>query len=577
MTTGAFSERRLGDHLLVAPLSEDCLGTVFRALHSNDDNRFLRLRILQSPELSPHDVFEAVRKNARWVSSLVHKAVVQRAELGLADGVPFVAWQESTGWTLDLLLARLRATGGQLPVEHALLIAERVAAALEHAWSTPVNGERIPHGLLWPGFVTISNDAEIRTGGFGLAEAVMPSLSRGRLPRDIAPYIASEVREGARGDRNSDVYSIGVILHELLTCRRPTLGQPMADFRSGDAFPPEICPILARCFAPPEERYASPEDLHRALLELLASTSYYSISTISLALFLYKLLNPESHSLPISDAESTNPVEGDLPVVPASEATISATSPKRRISDPTSSSDSTSSLLSETDEGRVEIAEGVLELLKPLEPPAVGAPTTPVSVRRAVAEGNRIRAYSLALAAAAAVGLTIWSVHQTPISAIARPQPAEVSVVDASPRPADARLELTPPPQTGSEFPRLVPASVVQTGRGRPKVPRPRGFSIASSGTAPAPSVTPEQRRSVESLRFEAGIARIEAERLEARELAADQFSEARVRETEGEALFRSASYAQALEAFDRAAGLYRVAENISRERRVERVKIASD
>jgi len=190
MTTGAFSERRLGEHLLVAPLSEDCLGTVFRALHSDDDNRFLRLRILQSPELSPQDVFEAVRENARWVSALVHKAVVQREELGLADGVPFVAWGESTGWTLDVLLARLRATGGHLPVEHALLIAERVAAALENAWSTPVGGERIQHGLLWPGFVSISNDAEIRTGGFGLAEAVLPSLSRGRLPRDIAPYLA---------------------------------------------------------------------------------------------------------------------------------------------------------------------------------------------------------------------------------------------------------------------------------------------------------------------------------------------------------------------------------------------------
>src|SRR5215831_2571374 len=211
MTTGAFSERRLGDHLLVAPLSEDCLGTAFRALHSNDDNRFLRLRILQSPELSPPDVFEAVRKNARWVSSLTHKCIVQRAELGIADGVPFVAWQESAGWTLDLLLARLRATGTQLPVEHALLIAERVAAALEHAWTTPAHGERIRHGLLWPGFVSISNDAEVRVGGFGLAEGVLPSLRKGRVARDIAPYIAPEVRESALpGDSAADAYSLGV-------------------------------------------------------------------------------------------------------------------------------------------------------------------------------------------------------------------------------------------------------------------------------------------------------------------------------------------------------------------------------
>jgi hypothetical protein len=81
----------------------------------------------------------------------------------------------------------------------------------------------------------------------------------------------------------------------------------------------------------------------------------------------------------------------------------------------------------------------------------------------------------------------------------------------------------------------------------------------------------------VESLRFEAGIARIEAERLEASELAADEFTEARVREREGEKLFRMQSYALALAAFDRATGLYRLAENISRELLVESVKIASD
>ncbi|HEY6929715.1 MAG TPA: hypothetical protein VJA66_08565, partial [Thermoanaerobaculia bacterium] len=166
---------------------------------------------------------------------------------------------------------------------------------------------------------------------------------------------------------------------------------------------------------------------------------------------------------------------------------------------------------------------------------------------------------------------------QTPTSAMAPPRPPEVSVVDTSPTSADARLELTPLQQSESEGPRVFPASVVQTGGHRLKVSRSRGFSVASTQTSPALSVTPEERRSVESSRFEAGIARIEAERLEAHELAADQFSEARVREREGEALFRSASYAQALEAFDRAAGLYRVAENISRERRVERVKIASD
>jgi hypothetical protein len=93
----------------------------------------------------------------------------------------------------------------------------------------------------------------------------------------------------------------------------------------------------------------------------------------------------------------------------------------------------------------------------------------------------------------------------------------------------------------------------------------------------PAAQGSPEERRNAEGLRFEAGMARIEAERLEAHELASSEFAEARSREREGEEFFLMQSYQRAMAAFDRAAGLYRLAENISRERRVERVKIASD
>jgi hypothetical protein len=569
MTTGAFCERRLGDHLLVAQLSEDCLGTVFRALHSNDDNRFLRMRILQSPELSPPEIFEVVRSNARWVSTLVHKTIVQRAELGIADGVPFVAWQESAGWTLDLLLTRLRATGTQMPVEHALLIAERVAAALEHAWTTPTHGERIRHGLLWPGFVSISNDAEVRVGGFGLAEGVLPSQRKGRIARDITPYVAPEVRESAvPGGSCADTYSLGVLLHELLTCRRPTLGTPMADFRSEDPFPSEIRPILERCFAAPEERFPSAVELHRALMELLATTSYYSVSTVSLALFLYKLLNPESHSLPVTDAESTNPVEGDLPSpVPAEPSAPART---RRAADRTHLS---------SPEDKRDLADNLLQLLSPSELPMPEKPETASSgTDEFVAVSRRTRAGFAAAAAAILVALGIWTTRrETPTATLASASSGIASANTALPLTSEAPATPTlgPSRQSDSRTTRLASGAIVRARPHRSKTLR-TASEVVEPRIVPA-AQTPEERRNAEGLRFEAGIARIEAERLEAHELASSEFAEARSREREGEELFLTQSYDRAVAAFDRAAGLYRLAENISRERRVERVKIASD
>ncbi len=65
MTTAApFLSRQLGDYLLVAQLSEDALGTVFRALHAADERRFVRLRILRTNELPLEAVESAVRENA---------------------------------------------------------------------------------------------------------------------------------------------------------------------------------------------------------------------------------------------------------------------------------------------------------------------------------------------------------------------------------------------------------------------------------------------------------------------------------------------------------------------------------
>ena len=220
MTSATFAPRRLGDFHLVAQLSEDALGTVYRALDESDDGRFLRLRILQAPDLSPDDVASAITVHAAGVAALSHKSIVQRGRLGFAGSVPYLAWQESGGWTLDVVLSKLRAAKTRIPLPYAVLVAQRIAAALEHAWFTVIEGEPTRHGLLWPGFVSISPDAEVRVGGFGLCDAVLPSLHKPRLTREIAPYVPPEARSTGISGENADVYSIGMLLAEIATGRK---------------------------------------------------------------------------------------------------------------------------------------------------------------------------------------------------------------------------------------------------------------------------------------------------------------------------------------------------------------------
>ncbi len=569
MTTGGFQPRRLGDHLLVAQLGEDCLGTVYRALHSTDERRFVRLRVLQSPELSPPAVFAAISRHADRTSRLSHKTIVQHAELAVAEGTPFVAWYEGTGWTLDVVLATLRAAGTRLPVAYGLLIAERVCAALEHAWFSPVDGEPIRHGILWPGFVSISNDAEIRLGGFGLADAVLPSLASGRLARDVAPYAAPEARETSRVGSQSDVYSVGVLLGELLTGRRPAIGASYPDFRPDEEPGEGIRQLLDRCFAPVPERLTILE-LHRAVQEQLA-LGPARVSSADLALFLYTLLNPESRGVIPSDGDSTNPVAGDLAAPTVADSTAA---PSRR----------------STDGAVIEAPPRAPAFFPvPSVTPRASADPTPVSdfaARAAAPPPSRWVggiAYFVA-AAAIIVGVEALTIRrEKPGSGRAAPPTGQAQVVPAALVPAAAPApEVRPaerseprseravePPPRG-----LLAAKKAGIGNGAPGTRLAAKSAIAMPAARPLDSAT--ARTGAEDSRFHAAWARIEAERREAGQLAAEPFAAGREAEAEGQRLLRARNYSGALQAFDRATSHYRDAENTSRQARLERIRLSS-
>ncbi len=572
MTSGAFQPRRLGAHLLVRALGEDSFGTIFRSLHATDEKRFVRLRILQSPELSPPAVFSAIARHGETVAHLSHKAIVQQAELAVADGSPYYAWYEGAGFTLDAIMLRLRSAGTSLPAPFALLIAERVCAALEYAWLSPKDGEPIRHGLVWPGFVSISIDAEVRLGGFGLADAVLPSVMRGRLARDVAPYAAPEARETGRTGPASDAYSVGVLLIELLTCRRPVITSASPPFPAQDGFTADTNGLLTRCFGAPEER-PSILDLHRALCEQLAASAL-PVSPADLAYFLYTLLNPEAQGVPTNDHESTNPISAGRtdtdrpisPLAPPAEASA-ARVPSAHESDPSAPS------------GDVPREEGSVR--------RSAAPRRPLSARRWISGA----AY-FSVAAAIILGFEGLAIHRERSAAAAVHSSISPGRASALPAARAFAVEVPGPGQTASSLP-------VSGAQGPPVQP---GADRLVQGEAAAkeaePALRAEKRaasdpagrsarrlprmpdgagvrKAAEDARFRAAWARIEAERGEARDLASDTFSRGRGQETEGERLLRGGDHLAAREAFDRAAGAFRDANDHSRHARQDRIRIS--
>ncbi len=288
--------RRFGTYLLTAFLSEDVLGPVFRAVRTSGERGFVRMRIFESPEISEDSVVDAIQENGEIHTFLKNPAISRGVQMDAVEGVPFLAWNDPNGRTLDALIARSRERGQGIPIEHALLIIEKVATALDHAYNTTVDGERTLHGLVWPGFVSVSDDGEIRLTGFGLASGFFPSLGRPLFESEVAPYLAPEERANRAVGKNSDVFSVGVILFELLFGRLPSASDPSGDLKGasleGTFVPPEVAAVLRTSLAPAESRYQSSGELRRELGKILFSGPY-SPSTFNLAFFLSGLFGPE--------------------------------------------------------------------------------------------------------------------------------------------------------------------------------------------------------------------------------------------------------------------------------------------
>jgi protein TonB len=342
--------RPFGRYVLTASLGEDALGRVYRALRASGEPGFLRLRILESPELSNDILLDTIEENGEIHDFLKNVAIARSVDMDGVEGVPYIAWAEENGRTLDALLARCRQTSRGIPAEHALLIVEKIATALDHAYNTTIDGDRTLHGLVWPGFVSIFDDGEIRVAGFGLAAGVMASLNRPALSRDVAPYIAPEERQQSKVGRNSDVYSVGVILLELLTGAAPP-ENPLASLRvSGrtPALPPEILSLLRTALGPAESRYASAGDLRRELGRLLFSGPY-SPSVFNLAYFLNDLFRDEIEAETLARAREVEAARfpsgqvpraaPDEPAAGASRPPAAPAPPRRTPAPPPSGSD----------------------------------------------------------------------------------------------------------------------------------------------------------------------------------------------------------------------------------------------
>ncbi|HEY7474236.1 MAG TPA: protein kinase [Vicinamibacterales bacterium] len=262
---------RLSHYEILGSLGAGGMGEVYRA-EDTTLGRQVALKVLPAALASDPERIERFRREARAIAALNHPHIVTIHSVEQADGVQFLTMELVEGQSLDKCVP-----AGGLPIARLLEIAMPLADALAAA-----HDKGIVHRDLKPANVMVTSDGRVKVLDFGLAKISGSTPSHEEELETIArtsegvvlgtmPYMSPEQVEGRPVDHRSDIFSLGIVLHEMATGSRPFKGSNPATVLSAILrdTPASVC----------EERRDAPQPLGRLIARCLEKERERRIQT----------------------------------------------------------------------------------------------------------------------------------------------------------------------------------------------------------------------------------------------------------------------------------------------------------